>query len=205
MIKVVKVSRDSRLLSLGKLGTYGLGVENDNLYDTIYFEFDEFVDGEGSLLTSIEDSQRKQIAFPLTKEENGYSLVVTDTLLVDDQVIIQLVVTNGEVVWHSVQAKIKVKPCLDAGSGEMPTAVEVWLETADAKLEELAEAIAECDNMNITLTDNGNSATITITNRNGETSSVTVLENSYVDGLIQDLNNRLDRLTRNVIVREDAE
>lgn len=174
MIKIVKVSHESRTLSLGKAGTYGLGVENDNLYDTLYFQFDEMVDGQGSLLTSLQDANDKYIAFPLTKEEDGYSLVVTNTMLTTNQFTIQLMVTNGEVVWHSVEAKVKVKPCLEAGQGEMPTAVEIWLEEADAKLAELTAAITSASNLDATVSKSGDTATITITDKDGIEHTATI-------------------------------
>lgn len=176
MIKTVKVSHESRILSLGKAGTYGLGVENDNLYDTLYFEFDEMVDGVGELLTSIEDSEGKLVAFPLQKEDNGYSIVVTDAMLTQNQFNMQLMVTNGEVVWHSVMTKVRVKPCLEAGEGEMPTAVEVWLEEADAKLGELEIAVTEVANINIAAEKVDDTTTVTITDRDGVQTTVSILD-----------------------------
>ena len=180
MIKTIKVSHESRTLSLGKAGTYGLGVENDNLYDTLYFEFDELVDGVGELLTSLEDSEGNYVAFPLTKEENGYSIVVTNSMLTVDQFNIQLMVTSGEVVWHSVMAKIKVKPCIEVGEGEIPSAVDVWLETADAKLGEVEDAIEQATNVNAMVSKLGTVSTITITDKYGVDHNVNVLDG--VDG-----------------------
>ena len=74
MIKVIKVYKDTRFLELNNLTIIGLGVEEDNKVDTLRFQFDKLVVGQGELLTDLIGSDGNPLAFPLTlnEEEKAY-------------------------------------------------------------------------------------------------------------------------------------
>lgn len=137
MIKVIKVYKDTRFLELNNLTIIGLGVEEDNKVDTLRFQFDDLVVGQGELLTDLIGSDGKPLAFPLTlnEEEKAYDLLITSDLLVNDVLTFQLqIVNNNQVVWHSEQAKLNVLDTLSVADTEMPTTISNWLINADSKL-----------------------------------------------------------------------
>ena len=137
MIKVIKVYKDTRFLELNNLTIIGLGVEEDNKVDTLRFQFDELVVGQGELLTDLIGSDGNPLAFPLTlnEEEKAYDLLITSDLLVNDVLTFQLqIVNNNQVVWHSEQAKLNVLDTLSVADTEMPTTISNWLINADSKL-----------------------------------------------------------------------
>ena len=169
MQKKIKVYKNSRNMNLGTADSYGLGVENDNIVDSLFFEFDEMVEGQAVLLTSLQDEHQEYYAFPLTTEQTGYSIVVTNTMLIQPSYEIQLMVTNGDEIWHSKKYQFNVHPCLEAGSGDVPEALEIWINLIDEKIQ-------ECNNLNITASKSGNTTTIVVTDKEGESTTTYVLD-----------------------------
>lgn len=169
MIKKVKVYNHSRNMNLGTLDSFGAGVKNDNEVDKIYFEFDEMVESQATLLTTLKDNDGEYYAFPLTHETNGYSIEITNTMLVQPSYDIQLMITDDDKVWHSNKYTIHVNPCLDAGTGTMPSALDIWIT-------EIEDKINECDNLNISASKSGTTTTISITDKEGTTTDTEILD-----------------------------
>lgn len=137
MIKIIKVYRDSRTLEVGNLSNLGLGIENDNKFDILRFQFDNFLNGTAELLTNIKGSDDLLLPFPMQRniEENSYDLIITKELLSQKEVQIQLqIAMPDDVIWHSRITKMTIHDSLDVGTGEIPNIVENWLENADIQL-----------------------------------------------------------------------
>ena len=177
MIKEIKVYKNSRILENGTLSTLGLGVRTDNEVDLLRFKFDDFVDGVGTLLTTLKDNNGNLIAFPLTKneEENSYDLTITQALVSQLEITFQLQIVHESEVWNSLQATLKINDCLDIGSGEMPTTIENWLTNANIVLEAMQEATNEANNLNITMSDKvDGKVEITLTKKDGTEKSAEI-------------------------------
>lgn len=143
MEKKIKVYTGSRNMDLGTADNFGLGITNDNIADTLFFELDKMIEGQASLLTDLVGEDGILAPLPLEKKENGYELIVTKDILTQSELTIQLQIVNGEYVWHSKDYTLRILPVLEAGQGEMPSGITVWLNEADNKLLEVNNAIAE--------------------------------------------------------------
>lgn len=141
MIKKIKVYSKSRNMDLGTAENFGLGITNDNLADILFFEFDEMIEGQATLLTDLVGEDGTSSPIPLFKVENGYQLEITKEMLTQSELTIQLVVSNDELVWHSKDYTLKVLPCLEAGTGPMPSGVELWITEADKHLYKIDKAV----------------------------------------------------------------
>lgn len=207
MIKTIKVYRDSRILENGTLDTLGLAIKNDNNFDILRFKFDEFVDGVGSLLTTLEDDNNEKVAFPLTKnaEENSYDLVITREIASTNELEFQLLITyeNG-VVWHSRIAKLQILNALDVGTGTMPTTIENWLENANLIMsgyeeqinqwgEEIEQAVTGAENVNIEVEETDDTYQVTFTDRNGDETEATIYQghNAIISGVTASVDNNV--------------
>ena len=207
MIKIIKVYRDSRILENGTLDTLGLAIKNDNNFDILRFKFDEFVDGVGSLLTTLEDDNNEKVAFPLTKnaEENSYDLVITREIASTNELEFQLLITyEDDVVWHSRIAKLQILNALDVGTGEMPTTIENWLENANLVMsgyeeqinqwgEEIEQAVTGAENVNIEVEEADDSYQVTFTDRNGDETEATIYQghNAIISGATASIDNNV--------------
>lgn len=139
MIKRILVGKNTRVLETDKIEIDGLAVKNDNDVDILRFEFDEFVDGQATMLTDIRGEDDILAPFVLEKnlEDKYYEIKVTKELLVNPILTIQLQIVDGEKVWHSKQACLLVHNSLSIGEGRMPSGIDNWLEQANAKLNEI--------------------------------------------------------------------
>ena len=207
MIKIIKVYRDSRILENGTLDTLGLAIKNDNNFDILRFKFDEFVDGVGSLLTTLEDDNNEKVAFPLTKnaEENSYDLVITREIASTNELEFQLLITyEDDVVWHSRIAKLQILNALDVGTGTMPTTIENWLENANLVMsgyeeqinqwgEEIEQAVTGAENVNIEVEEGEGLYNVTITDRNGDETEATIYQghNAIISGATASVDNNV--------------
>lgn len=214
MIKIIKVYKDSRILENGTLDTLGLAIKNDNNFDILRFKFDEFVDGVGSLLTTLEDDNNEKVAFPLTKnaEENSYDLVITREIASTNELEFQLLITYEEdVVWHSRIAKLQILNALDVGSGTMPTTIENWLENANLVMsgyenqinqwgEEIEQAVTGAENVNIEVEEGENLYNVTITDRDGNEYQAVIYQgaNAVISGATASVDQTIG--TPNVLV-----
>ena len=219
MIKTIKVYKDSRILENGTLDTLGLAIKNDNNFDILRFKFDEFVDGVGSLLTTLEDDNNEKVAFPLTKnaEENSYDLVITREIASTNELEFQLLITyEDDVVWHSRIAKLQILNALDVGTGEMPTTIENWLQNANLVMSQYQDkmgewqadvdqmradvdgAIQECEvatsgaeKVNVEVVDGQGRYDVTFTDRDGVEHEATIYQgkNAVISGATATINN----------------
>lgn len=145
MIKKILVEKETRNLNTDNLSINALAVKNDNDVDVLRFEFDEFVDGQGTMLTDIKGEDGLLAPFILEKnlEDKFYEIKVTKELLINPILTIQLQIIDGEKVWHSKQACLLVYNCLTLGEGKMPSGIDNWLEQANKKIQEIEDAIKE--------------------------------------------------------------
>lgn len=142
MIKLIKVDKDSRILYVDD---DFLGIENDNNVDILRFQFDDLIYGEARLLTNIKkDDENVFFSLNLNEKEKSYDLVVTKELLLNEYLEIQLqIVSENEVIWHSLQTELHVDDCLDVGTEKMPDSVSNWLINADLKLVDIDKSEKE--------------------------------------------------------------
>lgn len=147
MIKRIQVGKNKRVLDTDKIEIDGLAVRNDNDVDVLRFEFDEFVDGQATMLTDIRGEDGLLAPFILEKnsEDKFYEIRVTKELLVNPILTIQLQIVDGEKVWNSKQACLLVHNSLNIGEGKMPSGIDNWLEQAGNKLNEADQKIQEIE------------------------------------------------------------
>ena len=149
MIKTIKVYKDYREVDLKGFEYIGLGVEQDNKVDVLRFQFDEFVDGVGILITDILAEDNNYLIMPLTKnvEEKYYEVQVVDEMLVNETLTMQLQITSDEeVLWHSKQFTLNVFDKLNATNTTIPSGVENWLNYANEQLLNVERKIEESTN-----------------------------------------------------------
>lgn len=179
MIKVINVYKDSRILEMTPSSNIGLGVKTDNEVDLLRFTFDDYFEGTATLLTTLQDENGDNVAFPLTanSELNSYDLEVTQYLASQTDFTIQLEIVHTEnTVWHSKQAMVRLDDCLNVGEGDMPTTIENWLTNANLVLEEMQEAVTEANNLNIEAEKENGKTTVTITHKDGTEQEVEILD-----------------------------
>ena len=163
--------------SMVDLHSSRLGISGENLQGNLIVKFDdEFVNG-----TAILKIQRDDENYNLTmrKENESYYLPILSSLLAKaTTIIMQIRITEGTSitdipVWKSNKFYLKVDESIDA---EMPIPEEYpeWIDIANAKLNEL-------DNIDIDVNKVENTATVSITKKDGTTKSVQVFDGDKGD------------------------
>jgi hypothetical protein len=172
---IINVEKSTRMVLLTKTT---IGNEFENLQEKITFKFlDTFVDGQGRLEYKI-NGKRQYI--PLTKENDTYTLSVQNVLTQEGKIEMQLVITEGTEeenipVFKSNVFYLYCNRSLNAVS-EALEGYDLWIEQANAKLNAMDEALAEVDNLDIDASKSGDTATISITNKEGVTKSVEIYD-----------------------------
>lgn len=149
-----------------------LGLNYENLQGKIIVTFDDnFVDGIAYL--EIERNGEKGY-LAMTKEDETYTLEIKSSLLnVAGQINMQVRITqqeeNEEIpVWKSNIFYLNVEKAINS-TAEIPDEYPQWIDTANAKL-------VEIDNLNIEAEKVGNTATITITKKDGTTENIQIFD-----------------------------
>lgn len=176
---VIKVTKETRMVDLSD--KYYIGNDHENLQEVIEFIFeDTFVDGQARLEYEINDIKNYLI---LDKEDEKYTIPVKNVLTVYQEetvgkIKMQLVITEGtdeeEIpVFKSNIFHLKCRPSINAVT-EAPEGYELWIERANAKLNQIDTALEEVDNLNIEAERVSDGVEISITNKEGETTTTKV-------------------------------
>ena len=161
------------------LPTDFIGITGENLQGKLKFQLDNFIDGVGVLLihqeyesSSLGEIENHDYFVELEKEDNLYTLDIKDSLLKGWKVDLQLKITepeneSGVPVFKSNKFFLKVEQTI-AGDTEIPDEYPSWLDTANAKIIEMDEKIAELDEDVASGRFNGESVVDAQINENGE-------------------------------------
>jgi len=176
---IVKVEKNTRMIDLPK---NVIGNDMENLQEKLIFKFiDEFVNGQARLEYKINGVKNYIV---LTKENNTYTIPVQNIITKEGKIEMQLVITDGTQeenisVFKSNVFYLYCNKSINAVN-EAPDGYELWIETANAKLNLMDEALAEVDNLNIDANKVETTTTIEITKKDGTTKEVEV--NDGVNG-----------------------
>ena len=149
-----------------------IGNDGENLQENLIFSFDdEFVNGIARLELLKPDKTKSYIM--LEKIDETYQLPVKSVMTKNGKLSMQLVITEGtddeEIpIFKSNDFYVIVNSSINAEI-EQPEEYPEWIDVANIKLNEF-------DNLDITATRGENKATITITDKEGNESSVDVFD-----------------------------
>ena len=172
-IRIV-INRSSRLIK--SISKRILGNDGENLQENFVFSFeDEFVNGQARLEISTNDAVSYMI---LTKVDETYQLPVKSVMTQEGKISMQLVITEGVSedsipIFKSNVFYLKVNKSINAEM-EQPEGYTQWIDIANIKLNQM-------DNFNINVSKLGDTATIEITNRLGETTSASIKDGQKGD------------------------
>ncbi len=175
----INVEKKTRMISLTKTK---IGNDLENLQQELVFKFtDEFVNGSARLEYKI-DSDRYHI--PMTKDGESYIVPIKNIITKEGKIEMQLVITqvaqDEEIpVFKSNVFYMYCDRSINAQE-EAPDDYEYWLNVIEEKITEMDEALTEVDNLDIDASKSGDTATISITNKEGTTKTVQVKDG--IDG-----------------------
>lgn len=162
----VKINKATRMVDIEKSV---IGNDGENLQENLIFTFDEFVDGQARLEMVFADKSKSYIV--LNKIDNTYQIPIKSIMTKAGRLNMQLVIdegTNQESVpiFKSNVFYVIVNSSINAVE-ETPEGYTQWIEIANTKLNQM-------DNFDITASKSGSTATITITDRLGQETSVQI-------------------------------
>ena len=142
----INVSRETRMVSLPK---EFISVDGENLQSNLVFEFsDEFVNGQARLEYKIKNTKNYII---LTKVNETYQIPVKNVITKNGRIEMQLVITEGtnEEEIPVFKSNVFFLYCNESinAVNEAPDGYELWIEEANAKLNEMDEAIERVEGM----------------------------------------------------------
>ncbi len=148
-----------------------IGNDGENLQENLIFSFDEFVDGTARLEIVKQNAAPSYIM--LTKVDNTYQLPIKSIITKAGRINMQLVITEGtnneEIpIFKSNEFYMIVNSSINAEIEE-PEEYPEWIDIANTKLNEL-------DNIDIDAIKIGNTATITITKKDGSEELVNIYD-----------------------------
>ena len=164
----VKVSKKTRFVDLS---TSTIGNDSENLQERFVFSFtDEFVNGQARLETTIGGESSY---IELTREGEIYYCPIRSAITKQGKIDMQLVITEGtseeEIpIFKSNIFYVYCNASINA-EHEQPEEYPEWIDIADTKLNQM-------DNFDIDATKTGDTATITITQRDGTEKSVEITD-----------------------------
>ncbi len=156
-----------------------IGNDGENLQENLIFSFqDEFVDGTARLELIKSDKTKSYIM--LTKIDKTYQLPVKSVITKIGKLDMQLVITEGtndeEIpIFKSNKFYLVVNSSINAQIEE-PEDYPEWIDVANTKLNTLDEAITESSNLDIDINKVNNIATITLTDKEGNTKEVEIYD-----------------------------
>ena len=159
-----------------ELPTARLGINGENLQGNIIVDFiDEFVDGT-AILEIKRNSEKYYLT--MTKENSKYKLPILSSLLtevctINFQIRITVGTGNDIPVWKSNIFFLKVEEAINATT-TIPEEYATWIDVANEKLNEI-------DNIDIDVNKVENTATVSITKKDGTTKSVQVFDGDKGD------------------------
>ena len=178
---IINVEKLTRKVLLTKTT---IGNDTENLQEKLVFKFtDTFVDGQGRLEYKIGTDKNYIV---LTKENDTYTIPVQNVITKEGRIEMQLVITEGTEeenipVFKSNVFYLYCNRSLNAVN-EAPEGYDLWIEQANAKLNAIDEALEEVDNIDIDASKSGNTATISITRKDGTEKSVEV-KDATINGM----------------------
>ena len=155
-----------------------LGIDNENLTGNLIFRFsDEFIDGTARLEIQIGDNKSYTM---LSKEDESYTLPIKNFLTKTGKVYMELVITSGTdpenpIVWKSNIFYLIVNKAINAEIEEDENYTQ-WIDEAEARLNVLDASITQANNLDIDASKIGNTATITITKKDGTEESINIYD-----------------------------
>lgn len=176
----VIINKQTRQVNLSKSV---IGNDGENLQEKMIFSFnDSFVNGTARL--ELNRNKTKSYIM-LTKVEESYELPIKSVITKTGKLDMQLVITEGtddeEIpIFKSNTFYVIVNPSINAEIEEDEEYPQ-WIDVASEKLNELDSAIEEASNLNIEVSKSGTATTITLTDKDGETSSVSILDGAKGD------------------------
>lgn len=156
-----------------------IGNDGENLQENLVFSFnDEFVDGTGRLELIKPDKEKSYIM--LEKIDETYQIPVKSIITKGGRLTMQLVITQGTdpnaiPIFKSNKFYVVVNSSINFLIEE-PDEYPQWIDVANTKLNEIDEAILEASNLNIDVNKEDNVATITLTDKEGQTKEVQILD-----------------------------
>lgn len=171
--KEIIINKKTREIINGENGDlFRLGVDGENLQENIVFKFDdEFVNGTARIEITMQDNTKSYVM--INKVNQTYVLPVKSILTKTGLNKMQLVITQGtddeEIpIFKSKMFSFYIADSINADT-EQPEEYPQWIDKANTALNEI-------DNFDIDAIKELNEATITITDRYGETKSVKVYD-----------------------------
>lgn len=157
-----------------------LGINAENLQGSIIFEFvEDFIDGVAWL--EIKKPSGETGYINLEKENETYTMPILSSLLEETgSITMQLRITESEdergiPVFKSNIFYLEVLEALNV-TEEIPEEYPSWIEIADAKINEMNKALEKVDNLDIDAEKVDNVTTVTITDKEGSTKQVEILD-----------------------------
>lgn len=170
-MKNVKISKFTRICTPNEIF---IGLDNENLQETIKFTFDEFVDGTPRFEFELYNGSKAFIS-DIYKEGESYILPIKSVLANYNIKYVQLVITqvgNEIPIFKTEKMKFIVESSINADQEVDPDEYISWIDIANEKLAEIDECIRETNNLNISGEKVGHTATITITKKDGSYETV---------------------------------
>ena len=175
----IKIEKSTRKVELSKSV---IGNDGENLQENLVFSFDEFVDGTGRLEIIKPDKTKSYLM--LEKVEETYQIPIKSVITKTGRISMQLVITEGtddeEIpIFKSNTFYVVCNSSINAETiqeEDYPT----FIDRAETKLNAMDIALGEVDNLDITASKSGTTATITITDKEGNETTVEI--NDGIDG-----------------------
>lgn len=177
---IIKIEKLTRMVDLPK---NVIGNDMENLQEKLIFKFiDEFVNGQARLEYKIGSTKNYIV---LSKENDTYIMPLKNVLTKEGKIEMQLVITETSEteeipVFKSNVFYLYCNKSINAVN-EAPDGYELWIETANAKLNLMDEALTEVDNLNIDANKIDTTTTIEITKKDGTTKEVEILDGEKGD------------------------
>lgn len=169
----IKINKLTRQVNLSKSV---IGNDGENLQEKLVFFFDNFVNGTARLELIKQGETASYIM--LTKVQETYQIPVRSVMTKAGKLNMQLVITEGtddeEIpIFKSNQFYVIVNSSINAQIEEEEEYPQ-WIDVANAKLNEIDEAISRAGNLDIDVSKEGTVATVTIIKQDETQESVEI-------------------------------
>ena len=172
----IRINRQTRMTYISR---NVIGNDGENLQENLVFSFeDEFVDGQARLELKMPDKTKSWIT--LTKVGETYQIPVKSVMTKTGKIDMQLVIDEGTdeeniPIFKSNKFYLTVNTSINAVE-EAPDGYAQWLEIANEKLNEIDVAIEETNNLDLDAEKEEDTATITITKKDGTQKSINIYD-----------------------------
>lgn len=168
----IKIYKSTRKVDLPKSV---IGNDGENLQEKLIFEFDEFVDGVARL--ELQRGTEKSYIM-LEKVDETYEIPVRSVITKTGKLNLQVVITEGSnideiPIFKSNIFYVIVNSSINAEI-EQPDEYPQWMDIANAKINEIDEAITNAERLDVDVSKQEHTTTISITKQDGTTKSENV-------------------------------